>query len=113
MQVLAARELAEAVKKQQDEKEAEAKTKTAEEAALLYGRPEFGESKYFLRYMPVLAFWVLSYPLRVDLVPMFDCGSGLFLTRSSSSYCSSRRRSWLSHAIMEEVGHECTFLLWY
>ncbi len=55
------------LKKQQAEKEAKAKTeaeeeaakKKEEEAALLYGRP----STYFLRSMPVLAFWVLSYPL--------------------------------------------------
>ena len=47
VQVLAARELAEALKKQQAEKEA-AKRKE-EEAALLYGRSEYGESKYFLR----------------------------------------------------------------
>ncbi len=70
MQVLVARQLAEAAKKQQAEKEAKAKTeaeeeaaKKEEEAALLYGRSEFGESTYFLRSMPVLAFWVLSYPL--------------------------------------------------
>ncbi len=64
MQVLAARGLAEALKKQQAEKEAKAKTEAEEEAAkkkeekaakkkeaaaLLYGRSEYGESKYFLR----------------------------------------------------------------
>jgi hypothetical protein len=57
VQVLAARQLAEALKKQRAEKEAKAKTeaeeeaakKMEEEAALLYGRPEFRESKYFLR----------------------------------------------------------------
>jgi hypothetical protein len=70
VQVLAARELAGSAKKQQAEKEAEAKTKAAEEAAkkeeeaaLLYGRSEFGESTYFLRSMPVPAFCVLSSPL--------------------------------------------------
>ncbi len=70
MQVLAARELAEALKKQQAEKEAKAKTEAEEEAAkkkkeaaLLYGRSEFGESTYFLPSIPVLAFWLLSYPL--------------------------------------------------
>ena len=121
MQVLAARQLAEAAKKQQAEKEAKAKTEAEEEvakrkeeeAALLYGRSEFSESKYFLRKMPVLAIIVPSSRRlgpnwsNVDLF-CCDCGPRPLTARPDVALCCLMQ-SWKRLFLNE---HSCCGIYW-